>query len=64
MEDGSTAAGLFNRDEVEKTVTAKWSDLNLKGKVRVRDLWRQKNLGAFETPRANEFARATRRYAA
>ena len=48
MEDGSTAAGLFNRDEVEKPVTAKWSDLNVKGKVRVRDLWRQKDLGAFE----------------
>jgi len=48
MEDGSTAVGLFNRDEVEKPVTAKWSDLNVKGKVRVRDLWRQKDLGTFE----------------
>jgi hypothetical protein len=48
MEDGSTVVGLFNRDEVEKPVTAKWSDLNLKGKVRVRDLWRQKDLGTFE----------------
>jgi alpha-galactosidase len=47
MEDGSTAVGLFNRDEVEKPVTAKWSDLNVKGKVRVRDLWRQKDLGTF-----------------
>ena len=48
MEDGSTAVGLFNGDEVEKPVTAKWSDLNLKGKLRVRDLWRQKDLGTFE----------------
>jgi len=48
MEDGSTAVGLFNRDEVEKTVTTKWSDLNVKGKARVRDLWRQKDLGTFE----------------
>jgi alpha-galactosidase len=47
MEDGSTAVGLFNRDEVEKPVTAKWSDLNVKGKLRVRDLWRQKDLGTF-----------------
>jgi alpha-galactosidase len=47
MEDGSTAVGLFNRDEVEKPVTAKWSDLGLKGKMRVRDLWRQKDLGTF-----------------
>ncbi len=48
MEDGSTAVGLFNRDEVEKPVTAKWSDLNVKGKIRVRDLRRQKDLGTFE----------------
>jgi alpha-galactosidase len=47
MEDGSTVVGLFNRDEVEKPVTAKFADLNLKGKVRVRDLWRQKDLGTF-----------------
>ncbi|MBN1505879.1 MAG: NPCBM/NEW2 domain-containing protein [Sedimentisphaerales bacterium] len=49
MEDGSTAVGLFNRDEVEKPVTAKFTDLNVKGKVRVRDLWRQKDLGTFES---------------
>jgi alpha-galactosidase len=48
MEDGSIAAGLFNRDEMPKTVTAKWSDLGLDGKRRVRDLWRQKDLGTFD----------------
>jgi alpha-galactosidase len=48
MEDGSVAAGLFNRDETPKTVTAKWSDLKLSGKMRVRDLWRQKDLGTFD----------------
>ena len=48
MEDGSVAAGLFNRDETSKTVTAKWSDLGLSGKARVRDLWRQKDLGTFD----------------
>ena len=48
MEDGSTVAGLFNRDELESTVTAKWSDLEIEGAKRVRDLWRQKDLGAFE----------------
>jgi len=48
MEDGSTAVGLFNRDEVPQTVTAKWSDLPVTGKRRVRDLWRQKDLGTFE----------------
>jgi alpha-galactosidase len=48
MEDGSKAVGLFNRGEMEATVTAKWSDLGLAGKQSVRDLWRQKDLGAFE----------------
>jgi len=48
MEDGSKAVGLFNRGEVETTVTAKWSDLGLAGKLIVRDLWRQKDLGRFE----------------
>ncbi|MBN2578927.1 MAG: NPCBM/NEW2 domain-containing protein [Pirellulales bacterium] len=47
MEDGSKAVGLFNRGEMEARVTAKWSDLGLSGKQRVRDLWRQKDLGEF-----------------
>ncbi len=48
MEDGSVAAGLFNRDEIPRTLMAKWSDLKLSGKMRVRDLWRQKDLGTFD----------------
>jgi alpha-galactosidase len=47
MEDGSTAVGLFNRDETPKTVVARWSDLKLSGSMRVRDLWRQKDIGVF-----------------
>jgi len=57
MEDGSTAAGLFNRDETPKTVTAKWSDLGLTGPQRVRDLWRQKDLGTFSDEFAVEIPR-------
>jgi alpha-galactosidase len=45
MEDGSKAVGLFNRGKTEATVTAKLSDLGLEGAWRVRDLWRQKDLG-------------------
>ena len=45
MEDGTKAVGLFNRGEDATTVTAKWSDLGLKGKRIVRDLWRQQDLG-------------------
>ena len=49
MEDGSHAVGLFNRGEMPATVEAKFSDLGLTGKHRVRDLWRQKDLGKFRT---------------
>lgn len=46
--DGTKAAGLFNTgDEGTKQVVLKWSDLGLKGKYVVRDLWRQKDLGTF-----------------
>ena len=48
LEDGTKAVGLFNRGEEPATVTAKWSDLGLKGKRIVRDLWRQQDLGKFE----------------
>jgi alpha-galactosidase len=47
MEDGSKAVGLFNRGYNETSVTANWSDLGLAGKQKVRDLWRQKDLGEF-----------------
>jgi alpha-galactosidase len=46
LEDGSKAVGLFNRGEEQTTISVKWSDLGL-GKCKVRDLWRQKDLGKF-----------------
>lgn len=49
LEDGSKAAGLFNlTDGITRKLTVKWSDLGIKGKYIVRDLWRQKDLGTFE----------------
>ena len=45
LEDGSHAVGLFNRGETETKVTANWSDLGISGKQRVRDLWRQIDIG-------------------
>jgi len=48
LADGSKAVGLFNLGETETQVTVKWSDLGLKGKLHVRDLWRQKDLGKFK----------------
>ena len=48
MEDGSKAVGLFNHADAEATVAANWTDLGVRGKQAVRDLWRQKDLGQFE----------------
>jgi alpha-galactosidase len=46
LEDGSVAVGLFNLSEQQRRVSASFSELNLTGKKRVRDLWRQKDLAA------------------
>ena len=48
LSDGSVAVGLFNRDEMDMKVGVKWSELGISGKQKVRDLWRQKNLGSFD----------------
>jgi len=48
MEDGSLAAGLFNRGESENNITVRWPELGISGKQIVRDLWRQKDLGEFD----------------
>lgn len=47
LEDGSKAVGLFNRGLQEAGVTAKWTDLGISGRQKVRDLWRQKDTGEF-----------------
>jgi len=47
LADGSKAVGLFNLGEKSATVTSSWADLKISGSHSVRDLWRQKNLGAF-----------------
>jgi alpha-galactosidase len=47
LEDGSLAVGLFNLGDQQASMAANWSDLKLTGKQRVRDLWRQTDLGTF-----------------
>jgi alpha-galactosidase len=49
LEDGSLAVGLFNVGLRAEAVTAAWSDLGLTGKHLVRDLWRQQDLGVYNT---------------
>ncbi|MBE0534316.1 MAG: NPCBM/NEW2 domain-containing protein [Phycisphaerae bacterium] len=51
MADGSKAVGLFNRDSVydePKAITLTFDDLGIGGDARVRDLWRQTDLGVFK----------------
>lgn len=71
LEDGSIAVGFFNVDpyhilwdkaDSEKIQKAKYdmtlnfTQLHLKGKYMVRDLWRQKDLGTFEGQFATQVA--------
>ncbi|HZP59255.1 MAG TPA: putative Ig domain-containing protein, partial [Opitutaceae bacterium] len=48
LADGSHAIGLFNLSRRPDTFAAVWSQLGLTGPQRVRDLWRQKDLGVFK----------------
>jgi len=47
LEDGAVAVGLFNRGSAPLKVTAPWATLVLGGPQKVRDLWRQQDLGTF-----------------
>jgi alpha-galactosidase len=47
LEDGSKAVGLFNLSEQPAKLSVSWADLNLTGKQRIRDVWRQHDLGKF-----------------
>jgi alpha-galactosidase len=45
LEDGSLALGLFNLSDAPRRMAASFSELGLSGRLRVRDLWRQRELG-------------------
>jgi alpha-galactosidase len=57
MEDGSLAVGLFNLAEFPREISADWSLLGIGGPQRVRDLWRQRDLGEFEARFATNIPR-------
>ena len=46
--DGTMAIGLFNRGTEPATITLRWEDAGLRGRQRLRDLWRQKDIGTFD----------------
>jgi alpha-galactosidase len=47
MSDGSLAVGLFNVGSTPLSMSLDLKEINLKGKVKIRDVWRQKYLGSF-----------------
>jgi alpha-galactosidase len=49
LEDGSHAVGLFNLGDKSSLITVKWSALKIQGKKIVRDLWRQQDMGIYES---------------
>ncbi|NBU73696.1 MAG: glycoside hydrolase family 27 protein [Planctomycetes bacterium] len=48
MSDGSMAVGLFNLGDETVPVSTTWNELKLKGPQRVRDVWRQQDIGIRE----------------
>lgn len=48
LEDGSLAVGLFNTAEAPQELTLDFAAAGLKGRQRLRDLWRRQDLGEFE----------------
>jgi alpha-galactosidase len=48
MEDGSAALGLFNLTEKPMVIPVNTRDLNLSGILKMRDLWKQNDLGLVE----------------
>ena len=47
LEDGSKAVGLFNRGEFPAEAAVPWAVAGVTGPAKVRDLWRQRDLGVF-----------------
>jgi hypothetical protein len=45
LSDGNKAIGVFNMTEKNQLVHLSWTELKLAGKFKIRDLWRQKDLG-------------------
>ena len=48
LSDGSKAIGLFNTTGQNQVVSMEWDEVGLKGPRRIRDLWRQQDIGVFD----------------
>jgi Alpha-galactosidase len=49
LKDGSKAIGLFNTGQAMLKITLNFSDIGVKGKQKIRDLWLHKELGIFDS---------------
>lgn len=47
LDDGSVALGLFNLTLEPRSILTDWDQLGLRGSQKARDVWRQRDLGAF-----------------
>ena len=56
LEDGSKAIGIFNLNEKTEIIRFYWNNLSLSDSYRVRDLWRQKDLGNYKSMFATKVA--------
>ena len=57
MEDGSVVVGLFNLGEKASSIPVGWAELGLRGEMRLRDVWRHRELGKRDGRFALEVAR-------
>jgi alpha-galactosidase len=56
LEDGSVAVGLFNLSDSPLKMNINLTDLGLDGSWKVRDLWRQKEIGSVTGSLSSEVA--------
>ena len=45
LDEGDLAVGLFNLATTKSKISVKWDELGLKDRYRLRDVWRQKDIG-------------------
>jgi alpha-galactosidase len=48
LSNGDLGVGIFNRDDITRELNVPWSDLEIEGNWRVRDLWQHADLGVYE----------------
>ena len=53
---------VLNRGEQPETVTLHFKEMGMKGKVKVRDIWKHVNLGTMETLTVSPKAHGTEVY--